>query len=232
MASSRSKAACGPTKHPGSTPGASTGPGYPPVLGWLPVATEIGASRLQPPRSRARPVGSGGCWYPGTMTALLTNQEIALWTSQELEDVVADPFAQEVNTKVGDLVCFLGGHLDWNPVSAPVDVRTIALWMFRRTYTNPDQEVSSNVGPLGSRVLDEAAMAMSLTESERTTLQSYKDAATGAGPGLFTMSIAGGRRTLEPTVFLSDDQQINLGDLDPWRIPFTDPNDVNNPVVI
>ena len=169
------------------------------------------------------------------MAELITESEMALWTQRTVAELQADPFAAEVRTKVGDYLCFLAGHpTDWDATSAPIDVRTIAIWMVRRTYINPDQETSSTVGPLASRTLDEAALAMALTESEAATLARYASEASGTNGGLWTMSIGGAAATLQPTVYLGDDSQTGLAtSVDPreWMIPFTDPNDVNNPVV-
>lgn len=162
---------------------------------------------------------------------LLTNREMALWSQKTEAAIGADPFAAEVNEKVSQYICFMAGHEEWTAETAPIDVRTIALWVWKRTYTNPDQEVQTTVGPLGSRVLDIAAVAMALTDSELETLASYKEAASGgSGIGLFLVSIAGRTPTLDPTVYVPDDQQVNLGSLDPWGIPFDTGTDVNQPV--
>lgn len=164
------------------------------------------------------------------MAALLTNNEMSLWTQSSLDEILEDPFAKEVNEKVGDYLCFLAGHPEWTIATAPYDVKVIALWMFKRTYTNPDQEVATGVGPLTSRVLDEAALAMNLTASERATLEGYKASSpSGAGTGLFLMSLAGRSPRMPETVYLPDNQQVNLGDTLSWDIPFTDPMDVNHP---
>ena len=168
------------------------------------------------------------------MAELITESEMALWTQRTVAELQADPFAAEVRSKVGDYLSFLAGHPEWDVSTAPIDVRTIAIWMVRRTYTNPDQETSSTVGPLASRTLDEAALAMALTDSEAATLARYKSEAAGATGGLWTMSIGGAAATLQPTVYLGDDSQVGLAtSVDPreWMIPYLDPNDVNNPVV-
>lgn len=162
------------------------------------------------------------------MTALLTPNEMALWTQRTVEELAADPFATEVNEKVGSYLCFKAGHPEWTIESAPVDVKTIAIWMVRRTYTNPDQETSSNVGPLGSRVLDEAALAMALTESEAATLADYVNKLGGSG--LWRSSIGGANTLLQPTVFVADTEQINLGLNQSWDVPFIDVNDPGGPL--
>lgn len=161
---------------------------------------------------------------------LLTTQEMALWTQNDLATIASDPFAKEVNDKVSAYVLFLAGHPLWTRADTPLDVQNIILWMFKRTYGNPDQEVSSAVGPISSRVLDEAALGMNLTEAESAILAGYKaqvDDGTGSSDPLWSASIVGGFPTREPVVFLPDDQQVNLGDLEPWAVPYLEPDDVN-----
>lgn len=165
---------------------------------------------------------------------LLTVQEMALWTDNELGDIAADPFAAEVNGKVGAFLCFKAGHPEWTRATTPTDVQTIAIWMFKRTYSNPDQETSSNTGPIGSRVLDDAALGMALTEAEAATLDGYRRAAQGGGTGFWRSSLAGVAPAAEKsTVYVSDDQQatVNLTNAAPsWDIPMYDVNDVGGPL--
>lgn len=153
---------------------------------------------------------------------LLTNSEMALWCATTEAVIASDPYAQEVREKVSQLIRLKAGHPEWDDASAPVDVRMVAIVVCKRTYLNPDQEVSSNVGPLGSRVLDIAALATELTDAELATITGY-DTATEDATGFWTLSLGGVGPLLEPTVYLPDDSGSD------WWIPFGDPNDVNSP---
>ena len=84
------------------------------------------------------------------MAHLITFAELATWTQNDVAEVTADPFAQEVLDKVSGLVRFLAGQPEWEIGSTPFDARLVALVVAKRTYANPDQEVSSGVGPINS----------------------------------------------------------------------------------
>lgn len=161
---------------------------------------------------------------------LVTLNEMSVWTATDLGTIASDQFATDVRAKVSDYLRFLAGHPEWTRETAPYDVKVIALWMVKRTYTNPDQETSTTIGPIGSRVLDDAALGMALTETEAATLKAYKDAVNGSG-ALWTATIATQAAPAQPTIFLPDDQQINIDSTNAapsWDIPFTDPYDVNH----
>lgn len=174
------------------------------------------------------------------MAALLTNQELALWTGNTLADVDSDDFATEVIDKVSEMICFLGGHPNWTlvagPDSAPVDVRMVVLQVCKRTYENPRQVVQEgNVGPIGGdRVLDIAAMLMELSEYERSTIVKYNPdgdpTPTDAGQVFILPTTRGIETTLPQTspLYVGDDQQVNLDvSADPreWKIPLFNPGD-------
>jgi len=186
------------------------------------------------------------------MAALLTNQELALWTGNTLADVDADPFATDVIDKVSQMVCFLGAHdgaqidpvtletiPEWTLVAgpglAPVDVRMVVLQVCKRTYENPRQVVQEgNIGPIGGdRVLDVAAMLMELSEYERATITKYNPAGdpTPADTGVvFILPTTRGSETSMPgsPLYVGDNLQIGLEDsADPreWKIPLFNPGD-------
>lgn len=156
------------------------------------------------------------------MADLISASTMATWCRVDVATLAGDPFATDIRKKVSDLVRQLAGHPEWTAETIPPDVQVLVIWVCKRTYTNPDQETSTNVGPLGSRVLDEAALAMSLTESERATLQDYNGSLTETS-GLWTLSVGGVGPLLEPTVYVPDDSGSD------WMIPFMDPNDVGQP---
>jgi hypothetical protein len=155
---------------------------------------------------------------------LITERELALWTQTPEEAIASDPFAAEVREKVSDYVRSVAGQTraTWTVATLPYDARVIVLWMAKRTYSNPDQVVQESVGPLSERRLDEAAMGMALTESERETLEGYKS--SGAGGGLYTMSIDDSRPgATQAVVFVPDDSYSD------WYIPMFNPLDPGDP---
>lgn len=166
------------------------------------------------------------------MAHLITFAELATWTQNDVDKVTADPFAEEVLDKVSGLVRFLAGQPDWEIANTPFDARLVALVVAKRCYANPDQEVSSGVGPINARVLDVAALLLDLTDTERATLTKYNltgdpDAAPG---GLYLISMTAPPQTILDTVlYVGDDQQINLGDELEWMIPFFNPGDPGDP---
>lgn len=193
------------------------------------------------------------------MADLLTSRELALWTSSTVgkteAEVDADPFAQEVIDKVSQMACFLGGHdgtkvdLAGEPIpewiltpgleQAPFDVRMVVLQVCKRAYENPKQIVQEGgVGPIGGdRVLDVAALLLSLTESERNTLIKYNpdgDADEGQAT-LFTITTTRGDETtaLSTILYVTDDQQVGMTPEESaypdWMIPMFNPGDPGDP---
>lgn len=167
---------------------------------------------------RTRPWLRGPLLYPEGMTALLTPAEMATWTQTAQETIEGDPYATEVNEKLGAYIQYLAGNADWTPGTVPIDVKMLAIRVVRRTYTNPDSEVQTGVGPLSSRVLDEAALAAALTESEKELLESKR--ADGGPDGLWTRGIGGSTVRLPDTIHVADDSGSD------WMIPYLDINDV------
>lgn len=157
---------------------------------------------------------------------LITERELALWTQTPEATIAADPFAAEVREKVSDFVRFVAGQTreTWTATSVPYDARVIVLWIAKRTYQNPGQVVQEGVGPLNERRLDEAALGMSLTESERDTLEGYRP---GGDPdkGIYVISTGGTPGTLHHAVLFAPD-----GSYSDWYIPMFregDPGDPN-----
>lgn len=190
------------------------------------------------------------------MAALLTTNELALWTQRDPAAVALDAFATEVIDKVSELACFLGGHdgttLDadgvaipeWtlppDPNQAPFDVRLVVLQVAKRSYGNPAQVVAEGgVGPIGGdRFLDAAALLMTLTETERSTLTKYNfNGDPDAMDDLWILKT--GRRAVDDlntaTLYVSDDQQINMhpgqSAYPSWDIPLFNPGDPGDPAL-
>lgn len=157
------------------------------------------------------------------MANLITDQELATWAQVDLTTVQGDAFAQEVLEKSSNLVRDIAQQPTWeiggdNP--APFRARLLVLKVARRTYVNPDQEIASTTGPISSRVADEAAMALSLSDEEVAYLQGLAPGAD-ASDGLWIMRNTGGVG-YDRVAYIADDQQVNLGDLYPWGIPYGD----------
>ena len=163
---------------------------------------------------------------------LVTTNELALWTKSDPGEVATDPFADEVISKVSELICFLGGHPDWTLSPGedlvPFDVRMVALTVAKRCYENTGQVIQEgNVGPIGGdRVLDVAALLFSLTDSERAVVTKYNPSGDPdqVPQGLFTVSTAyDGPSGGTGEVYMSDDQQVNMHEgqsaWPPWDIP-------------
>jgi hypothetical protein len=176
------------------------------------------------------------------MAALLTTNELALWTQNDPSAVADDPFALEVIDKVSQMAQFLGGHPNWvldsGENQAPFDVRMVVLQVAKRCYSNPGQVVQEGgVGPIGGdRVLDAAALLLELSDSERKTLTAYNadgDTLDDAGT-LFVLPTTRGPETTAKsvTLYMGDDQQVNLeSSADPreWMIPMFSPGDPGDP---
>lgn len=155
------------------------------------------------------------------MANLISSRELALWTQSDEARVSEDPWAGEVISKVSQLVQFLAGQPTWTLTTAPFDARMVALQIAKRTYQNPDQEVSSNTGPIGSRVLDVAALLMELTPTERLTLTKYNvnGDPNSAGEGIWVMGTTRGPVETNTVLFVPDDS------LSDWYIPMFHPED-------
>ena len=136
---------------------------------------------------------------------LITLEELATWTRQDIAVVAEDPFAQLVITTASEIVSDAAQQPNWidqNPVVAvPRTAKRITMFLAGRTYLNPDGEISTSVGPLGSRVPDKMAMAaanMSLLDEERLQLEAL---ASPPG-GLFTIATTNQDVTADTTVWL------------------------------
>lgn len=160
------------------------------------------------------------------MADLITPRELALWTQSDEAEVAIDPWAIEVMEKVSMLARFLGGQ-PWELADVPFDVRMVVIQVAKRTYANPDQEVSSNIGPIGSRVLDAAALLTNLTEAERATLTKYNaEGDPNSDAGLWVMSTAAPNAgPVEAVLYVPDDS------LSDWYIPMFSPGDPGDPAL-
>ncbi len=157
---------------------------------------------------------------------LITANELAVWTDSNVDEVTIDPFAIEVMDKVSQMAKFLGGQPLWTYVTAPFDVKMVVLRVAKRTYENPLQEVATNVGPIGSRVLDAAALLTDLTATERATLTKYnlEGDPDGGGDGLWVQSTTGGL-PIAPTATL----YVPDSSFSDWYVPFFNPGDPGDP---
>jgi hypothetical protein len=166
------------------------------------------------------------------MAHLITFAELARWTGSDVDETTADPFAEEVLSKVSELVRWLGGHPDWEIAGVgedlvPFDARLVALAVAKRCYENPAQVVQEgSVGPIGGdRVLDAAALLFELRETERATLVKYNavgDPDGGNGIFVITTTPRAGT-TAAATLFVPDNSFSD------WYLPMFSPGDPGDP---
>jgi hypothetical protein len=167
------------------------------------------------------------------MAHLITFAELARWTGNDVDETTADPFAEEVLSKVSELVRWLGGNPAWEitPVlpadAVPFDARLVALAVAKRCYENPAQVVQEgSVGPIGGdRVLDAAALLFELRETERATLTKYNaDGDPDGGSGIFVIETTPRvGTTAAATLYVPDNS------LSDWYIPMFSPGDPGDP---
>lgn len=103
----------------------------------------------------------------------------------DAEDWYANWICESVSVLLRDY-----GDPTWTPLTLPKRAKIIGLLVAKRTYTNPDNEIRSQVGPLGSSVQAIDAAGMRLTETEKAEL-----AAIAAG----TVDSTGGSLWVQPT---------------------------------
>lgn len=62
------------------------------------------------------------------------------------------------------------GDADWTPLNVPKRAKIIGLLVARRAWLNPDNEIRTQVGPIGSSVQAIDAAGMRLTDVEKSEL--------------------------------------------------------------
>lgn len=147
------------------------------------------------------------------MANLFTRAEFATWCQTAI--AVDDAFATAVMDNATALVVDAAAAPAWelDPSTAPRIAKLIALRVARRTYLNPDQELSSSVGPLSASVLRDAAAGMSLTEAELEQLLAVAPGGNPADGVLWIQRTTRGPLEDElPLVFLPTE----AGDLIPY----------------
>lgn len=173
---------------------------------------------------------------------LITDRELAVWAGTTETAIARDPLAQDVMLKMSSYARFLAfapkpeGEWGWaTRDETPFDVKLMVLKICRRAYTNPNEVVrEGNIGPIGGDTLrEEAALGMELTALERGTFTAYNpagDPTEGDTGALWVQPTSGGTGQIsqDATLYVSDDQQINLStspDPRPWKIPLFNPGD-------
>lgn len=113
------------------------------------------------------------------MANLFSREEFAVWTGVPI--ALDDDYATMVMATASALVVDAANAPAWetDPDSAPRTAKLIALRVARRGYLNPDQEISSSVGPISASILRDAAAGMMLTEDE---LEQLLKVAPGGDP--------------------------------------------------
>lgn len=115
-----------------------------------------------------------------------------------------DEFALLVLEEASGLVCDAAGRPEWedDPGAAPRPARRICLAVATRTYTNPEFEVQTTMGPLSSRILDLGALGLNLSDAEREELEDLGAKESGDN-GLWIATLAGGRN-YDRTLYVRD----------------------------
>lgn len=134
------------------------------------------------------------------------------------EDPIArEDFAALVLDWASRLVRETCKHDEWTSSTAPFTAKRITLLVAKRTYQNPGQEIATAIGPLSSRVLDEAAAGMRLTDQERAELLPLiGDGTPGSDPNRVWILTNGGGIPPVSTGFVFDDSGSD------WAIPYVD----------
>ncbi|TXR56475.1 hypothetical protein [Quadrisphaera setariae] len=106
---------------------------------------------------------------------LIRRADLAVWARTEVEP--DDRWATTCMAVASALVREEARQPDWTVDTAPVMARIITAQCAVRAYLNPPEgEVSTSIGPLGSRLLDAVAEGIYLTEAERERLAGYAPA--------------------------------------------------------
>jgi hypothetical protein len=149
------------------------------------------------------------------MASLVSVSELAVWCRQDIDS--GDQFALTVLEAASLLVRDAAGHPEWTAATAPARAKLICALVAKRTYTNPDQEIATSVGPISSRVLDEAAAGMKLTEQEITELAAIgaeTPGGTAKKAGLWAYSTVA--KADQPVMYLYTEPGSD------WPIPYLD----------
>jgi hypothetical protein len=115
------------------------------------------------------------------------------------------------------------GDPTWTPITVPKRAKIIGLLVARRSWLNPDNEIRTQVGPIGSSVQAIDAAGMRLTQVEKDEL-----AAIAAG----TIDTSGGSLWVQPTnrgavetgavvVYTTTADHPDSG----WGVPYLDGNE-------
>lgn len=160
---------------------------------------------------------------------LFTTAEMATWAQRTPDEVAADPFATVVIEAASHLIRDYG-LASWTAGNVPYRAKLIGLLLARNYYVNPDRENSSNVGPIGSRLVDDVVRGLNLTDEEKAELAALAAAETGQPDtsGLWVQSTTRGdmETDMRPRYAATRYAQDSNGILLPWL----DENDHLQPV--
>ena len=159
------------------------------------------------------------------MATLISIEQFATWTRQDVATVAADPFAALVLQTATEIVCDTAQQPNWETQSPVVVVprraTRICMFLAGRTYLNPDGTVAENVGPLGERRPESMAIAaanMQLLPGEIAELETL----VPDGPaGLWVQPTTRSDAAEDTTVYLPDSSGSD------WWIPYGDSTTTN-----
>jgi hypothetical protein len=151
------------------------------------------------------------------MDPLITVAELAVWCLPTVIDQ-SDPFAALIVDAASVVVRDTAQQPTWTaegPTAAPARAKQITASLAKRSYQNPDSEISSAIGPLSSSTVAEMARFLHLTQAEIDALSDLRPAGSeGAAATLWVQPTNASPRS--ETVFLGD---VSGSD---WMVPFLD----------
>lgn len=156
------------------------------------------------------------------MATLISMEQFATWTRQDVGAVSADPFATLVLQTATEIVCDTAEQPNWElqtpAVVVPRKAKRVMMFLAGRTYLNPDGTISESVGPINERRPEAMAMAaanMQLLPGEEQLLLTL---APDGSTGLWIQPTTREDMLLDDTVYLPDSSGSD------WWIPYGDPN--------
>lgn len=159
-------------------------------------------------------------WAEGSRSAIAADDERALDLLDRASTLVMEEAREAGLPKT---------VADWDEVTAPGRAKIVVANVARRVWVNPDQELASNIaGGPSSRVTDDAAAGMTLTDSEKAMIAGVVkvilDSTADPDWGVWTLSTS--RGAVESTIYLPDSSSPYSDPivfLDPWQDPYYTP---------
>jgi hypothetical protein len=154
------------------------------------------------------------------MATLISMEQFATWTRQDVGIVAADPFATLVLQTATEIVCDTAEQPNWElqspPVVVPRKASRICMFLAGRTYLNPDGTVSEAVGPLNERRPEAMAMAAANMQLLPGEIDDLLTLVPDGPAGLWVQPTTRTDAVEDDAVYLPDDSGSD------WWIPYGD----------